>query len=68
LICTSNFGDAMIDVREESSASDGGQTYEGWSERIPPAGTPVLLVLKPVREKDVPGADTDAVSPPKKDQ
>jgi hypothetical protein len=68
LICTSNFGDAMIDVREESSASDGGQTYEGWSERIPPAGTPVLLVLKPVRKKDVPGADADAVSPPKKDQ
>lgn len=45
LICTSNFPDALMDVREESSASDGAQTYEGWSEKIPPKGTPVLLVL-----------------------
>jgi hypothetical protein len=34
-----------MDIREESSASDGAQTYEGWTERIPPEGTPVLLVL-----------------------
>ena len=46
VICTSNFSDALIDVREESSASDGSQTYEGWTERIPKEGTPVLLVLK----------------------
>ncbi len=45
LICTSNFPDALMDIREESSASDGAQTYEGWTERIPPEGTPVLLVL-----------------------
>ncbi|MEY3176643.1 MAG: hypothetical protein RLZZ436_4557 [Planctomycetota bacterium] len=45
LICTSNFPDAMLDIREESSASDGAQTYEGWTERIPPEGTTVLLVL-----------------------
>ena len=48
VICTSNFGDALLDVREESSASDGAQTYEGWTERIPPKGTPVLLVLRSV--------------------
>lgn len=47
VICTSNFSDALIDVREESSASDGSQTYEGWTERIPKEGTPVLLVLTP---------------------
>lgn len=47
LICMSNFPDAMIDIREQSSASDGGQTYEAWTERIPPDGTPVLLILKP---------------------
>ena len=52
VICTSNFPDAMIDVREESSASDGSQAYEGWTERIPPQGTPVLLVLTP--EKSTP--------------
>lgn len=45
LICTSNFPDAMLDVREESSASDGAQTYEGWTERIPPEGTSVILIL-----------------------
>ena len=47
VICTSNFPDALLDVREESSASDGGQTYEAWTERIPPVSTPVLLVMTP---------------------
>jgi len=47
LICTSNFNDALLDVREASSASDGSQAYEGWTERIPPVGTAVLLVLTP---------------------
>lgn len=47
LICTSNFGDALLDVQEKSSESDGSQTYEGWTEHIPPQGTPVLLVLTP---------------------
>lgn len=51
LICTSNFSDALLDVREESSANDGSQTYEGWTERIPPRDTPVLLYLKPVDSK-----------------
>ena len=47
VICTSNFPDALLDVREESSASDGGQTYEAWTEKIPPVGTAVLLVMTP---------------------
>ena len=47
VICTSNFPDALLDVREESSASDGGQTYEAWTENIPPVGTTVLLVMTP---------------------
>lgn len=50
LICTSNFPDALLDVREESSASDGGQTYEAWTENIPAVGTPVLLVLTPDKD------------------
>lgn len=51
LICTSNFPDAMLDLREESSASDGAQTYEGWTERLPPEGTPVLLILSAAAQK-----------------
>jgi hypothetical protein len=46
LICTSNFPDALLDIREQSSAADGAQSYEGWTERIPAEGTPVILVLK----------------------
>jgi hypothetical protein len=46
LICTSNFPDALLDIREQSSAADGAQNYEGWTERIPAEGTPVILVLK----------------------
>ena len=56
LICTSNFPDALLDIREESSASDGGQTYEAWTEKIPPVGTPVLLVLTPKADAEKPAA------------
>ncbi len=52
VICTSNFPDALLDVREESSASDGGQTYEAWTEKIPPVGTAVLLVMTPHADAD----------------
>ena len=47
LICVANFAESLIDVRENSSASDGGQSYEGWKERIPPEETHVLLELVP---------------------
>ena len=58
LICTSNFSDALLDIREESSASDGGQAYEAWTEKIPPVGTPVLLVMTP--KADAGKADADS--------
>lgn len=48
LICLANFPDAMIDIREASSANDGSQAYEAWTEQLPPEGTPVLLELVPV--------------------
>lgn len=47
LICVANFASATIDVREESSASDGGQSFEANPELVPPRGTPVLLELVP---------------------
>ncbi|MCA9060221.1 MAG: hypothetical protein KDA85_17050, partial [Planctomycetaceae bacterium] len=46
-LCVSNFADALIDIREESSASDGAQTFEAWTERIPPMNTQVILELIP---------------------
>ncbi len=45
MICVANFADAMIDVRENSTSSDGSQTYEAWTEQIPPEKTPVILEL-----------------------
>jgi hypothetical protein len=47
LICLANFADALIDIKENSSASDGAQTYEAWTEHLPPEGTVVLLELLP---------------------
>ena len=48
LICVANFTDALLDIREDSSASDGAQAYEAWTEHLPPEGTPVLLELVPI--------------------
>jgi len=63
VICTSNFPDALLDIREESSASDGGQAYEAWTEKVPPVGTPVLLVMTPKAN----AGKADADSNPKED-
>jgi hypothetical protein len=48
LICVANFASATIDIAAKSSAQ--GETnlvWEAWTERIPPAGTEVLLELIP---------------------
>jgi hypothetical protein len=68
VICTSNFGDALLDVKEESSASDGAQSYEGWTEHIPPKGTPVLLMLKAAEKKDAAADEKKAESVPEKSE
>lgn len=47
LICVSNFGGAMLDVPAESTQANDGLWFEPYTERIPPAGTPVRLTLKP---------------------
>ncbi|WP_145283876.1 YdjY domain-containing protein [Pirellulimonas nuda] len=46
-ICVSNFSTAMLDVPAESSQSNDGLLFEAFTERIPPLGTPVRLVLQP---------------------
>ena len=53
-ICVSNFGTAMLDIPVESSKSNQELAFETFTERIPPLGAPVRLVLKPKLKK--PGA------------
>jgi hypothetical protein len=48
LICVSNFPDAVLDVPVPSSDSNDALLFEAITERIPPVGTPVTLLLKPI--------------------
>lgn len=45
LICVSNFASAMLDVPVESSKSNEELWFEPFTDRIPPVGTPVRVVL-----------------------
>ncbi|HVW36641.1 MAG TPA: YdjY domain-containing protein [Pirellulales bacterium] len=51
LICVSNFPTAMLDLPIESSDKAGQLAFEPFTERVPPLGTPVTIVLKPVLEE-----------------
>jgi hypothetical protein len=51
-ICVSNFGTAALDIPVESSQSNEALEFEAFTERIPPLGTPVRLVLKPLLKND----------------
>ncbi|RIK74754.1 MAG: hypothetical protein DCC68_22465 [Planctomycetota bacterium] len=52
LICVSNFSSAMLDLPVESSQSTEGLLFEAFTERIPPEGTPVRLILIPKAAKN----------------
>ncbi|MCA9218360.1 MAG: hypothetical protein KDB27_35065 [Planctomycetales bacterium] len=47
LICVSNFSTATMDLPVESSASSGQLLFEAATEKIPPLGTKVRLILTP---------------------
>ncbi len=51
LICVSNFPSAVLDVPIRSSDSNAALLFEAFTERIPPIGTPVTLILTPKIEK-----------------
>jgi uncharacterized repeat protein (TIGR01451 family) len=51
LICVSNFASAMLDLPIESTSSDAELLFEAFTERIPPRGTPVTLILTPKLKK-----------------
>jgi hypothetical protein len=50
VICVSNFDTAMMDLPVESSQKNSELEFEAWTERIPPLGTKVAVVLEPVPE------------------
>jgi hypothetical protein len=69
MICVSNFNSAMMDVPVASSAEAGDLLYLPFTERIPPQGTPLRLVLIPIplhTDKPVnPEEQADTKTPPK---
>ena len=50
-ICVSNFPNAMLDVPIESTQANDHLLFEANSERIPPIGTAVTMILTPRPEK-----------------
>jgi hypothetical protein len=51
IVCVSNFESAMLDLPVPSTQLDADLPYEAFSERIPPLGTKVTVILEPVVEK-----------------
>ena len=51
LICVSNFTTAMLDIPIESSQSNEGLLFEANTDKIPPLGTRVRMVLTPKLKK-----------------
>lgn len=64
-ICVSNFGSAMLDLPVESTQANADLLFVAFTEKIPPQGTPVRLVLaprlsKPAAKEAAPGKDAKA--------
>ncbi|MDA7873560.1 YdjY domain-containing protein [Rhodopirellula sp.] len=70
MICVSNFNSAMMDVPVASSAEAGDLLFLPFTERIPPQGTPLRLVLTPIPlhtdKPTKPEDKTDTTTPPDK--
>jgi hypothetical protein len=47
-ICVSNFPSAMLDLPVESSQAASDLLFQAYTERIPPVGTPVTMILTPL--------------------
>lgn len=48
VICIANFEGAALDLPMLSSKDNDDHGYEAWTERIPPVGTAVTVILEPV--------------------
>jgi hypothetical protein len=65
-ICLSNFSTATLDLPIESSQANDALLFSAFTERIPPRGTKVRLVLIPrldKKEKDAPRPDVSDKAP-----
>jgi hypothetical protein len=51
LICISNFETALLDLPIKSPKDNNDLVFEAHTERIPPKGTKVVVVLEPIPEK-----------------
>ena len=52
VICVSNFPSALLDLPIESSQANEALLYEAHTENIPPLATEVLVVLRPVKDRE----------------
>ena len=50
LICVSNFPSAVMDVPIESSGDNDSRLFIANEAKIPPCGTPVTMILKPIKD------------------
>ncbi len=64
LICLSNFSTATLDVPVESSQSNESLVFSAFTERVPPRGTKVRVVLIPRPDKKPNAAKPDPTKPP----
>ena len=64
LICVSNFNTATLDLPVESSQANASLLFTAFTERIPPHGTKVRLVLIPRQKKEEPKDAKPAESKP----
>jgi len=52
IVCVSNFPEAMLDLPVESPAENDALQFEAFTERIPPLGTKLELILEPIISAD----------------
>lgn len=57
LICVANFPSALLDVPIESSTVNAALMFRCFTERIPPIGTQVTLILKPAELSPTPSVE-----------
>jgi hypothetical protein len=66
MICVSNFTSATLDLPVASSQDNNGLVFRAFTERIPPLGTPVRLVLAPKLKDKAKEKAKGEIEPPSK--